>query len=50
VAQNWMEDGLYGDVCVVVMSLFYNYQRRALKKWCALTNVGHLLLEGGDVY
>jgi hypothetical protein len=50
VAQTWIEDGLYGDACVVEVSLFCNYQRRVLKRQRTLANVCRLLLEGGDVH
>jgi hypothetical protein len=45
VAQNWVEDGLYGDACVVGASPFYNYRRHGLKSQRTLANVCRLLLE-----
>jgi hypothetical protein len=50
VAQTWVEDGLYGDICVVGASPFYNYRRHTLKKRHTLANVRRLLLEGDDTY
>jgi hypothetical protein len=48
VTQTWVEDGLYGDACVVGASPFCNYQRRALKRRRALANAHRFLLEGDD--
>jgi hypothetical protein len=42
VAQTWVEDGLYGDACVLGASLFCNYRRHALKRQRTLANVCRL--------
>jgi hypothetical protein len=47
VAQTWVEDGLYGDTCIVGASPFCNYRRHALKRRRILANARRLLLEGG---
>jgi hypothetical protein len=50
VAQTRVEDGLYGDACVVGASPFCNYHRPALKRRRTLANARRLLLEGGDAH
>jgi hypothetical protein len=50
LAQTRVEDGLYGDACVVGASPFCNYHRPALKRRRTLANARRLLLEGGDAH